>query len=283
MPRAIWSGTISFGLVMVPVKLYSATSRKDVRFHQLHADDGVRIQQKRVCPADGQEVPIDRIVKGYEWTPGHYVVVTPEEFAALAPTAGRTIEIEEFVDLSDIDALYWESSYYLVPDRGAAKPYALLQRAMGDAGRVAIGRVALRSKEYLAAIRPVAGGALVLSTMLYADEVVRPESLDGLPGEDVELAPRELAIAGQLIESLATAFEPERHRDAYRERLLELIRAKAEGEQVVVQPAQPEAAPVADLMAALEESLAAARRRAEKAPASKPASKPRARRAARKG
>jgi DNA end-binding protein Ku len=283
MPRAIWSGTISFGLVMVPVKLYSATSRKDVRFHQLHADDGVRIQQKRVCPADGQEVPIDRIVKGYEWTPGHYVVVTPEELAALAPTAGRTIEIEEFVDLADIDALYWESSYYLVPDRGAAKPYALLQRAMRDAGRVAIGRVALRSKEYLAAIRPVAGGALVLSTMLYADEVVRPESLEGLPGEDVELAPRELAIAGQLIESLATGFEPERHRDAYRDRLLELIRAKAEGEQVVVQPAQPEAAPVADLMAALEESLAAARRRAEAAPAAKPAAKPRARKAARKG
>jgi DNA end-binding protein Ku len=155
MPRAIWTGAISFGLVNVPVKLYSAVSKKSVRFHQLHAEDGVRIQQKRVCPADGQEVAWEEIVKGYEISPDRYVVVTPEELEALDPKKTKTIDIEEFVDLEEIDPLYYDHPYYLLPGQGAAKPYKLLADAMKEANKVAIARVVIRTKEQLVAIRPI--------------------------------------------------------------------------------------------------------------------------------
>ena len=260
MARPIWSGAISFGLVNVPVKLYSATSPKDVRFHQLHAKDGVRIRQKRVSPTTGEEVPYDEIVKGYEISPGQYVTIAPDELENLAPKATKTIEIEEFVDLSDIDPVYYEQSYWLVPDKGAAKAYRLLETAMREAGKVAIGRVVLRTKQYLAALRPV-DGALALSTMLFADEVVPVDRLEGLPGEDVEAGARETAMARQLVESLATDFDPARFRDEYRERVLELIEQKAEGKAVVSAPQAKEPAGVVDLMAALEASLAEAKSR----------------------
>ncbi len=257
MPRAIWSGAISFGLVNVPVKLYSAVSRKTVRFHQLHEKDGVRIQQKRVCPEDGEEVSYDDIVKGYEISPGRHVIVTPEELDGVDPKKTRTIDIEDFVNLEEIDPIYYDAAYYLVPDKGADKAYNLLLQAMRDDGRVAIARVVIRTKEHLTAIRPT-GDVMTMATMLFADEVVPPDRLDELADKDEGASKRELDMARQLIDSLASDFEPDKYRDEYRERVLDLIERKAEGEEIAVQPAEePERVP--DLMAALEASINAAR------------------------
>ena len=189
MPRPIWSGSISFGLVNVPVKLYSATSPKEVRFHMLHDKDGGRIQQKRVCSIDGHEVPWEHIIKGFEVSKGRYVSLTREELAALDPKGTKSIDIEDFVELSQIDPIYYESTYYLLPDKGAQKPYALLLEAMRKTGRVGVARFVLRTKQYLCAVRPL-GKALALSTMLYADEVVDQSDLDGLPGSEAK--PREV-------------------------------------------------------------------------------------------
>jgi DNA end-binding protein Ku len=263
-PRAIWSGALSFGLVNVPVKLYSATRSKDVRFNQLHAKDGARIRQKRVSSANGEEVPLEEIVKGYEISPDTYVTITAEELDAIAPKASRLIEIEEFVDLDDIDPLFYENSYYLVPDKTGGKAYALLLAAMTSENKVAIGRVVLRSKEYLTAVRPL-GDALTMSTMRFADEIVPRDSLEGLPGKDVEAGAKEVAMARQLIESLSTAFEPDKYHDTYREAVLEMIQQKAEGREIVVEPESPAPAKSVDLMAALEASLAAAKQRKEPA------------------
>ena len=258
MPRSIWTGAISFGLVNVPVKLYSAVSKKSVRFHQLHEADGVRIQQKRVCPADGEEVPYEDIVKGYEISPDRYVVITPDELEALEPRKTKTIDIEDFVDLDEIDPLYYDHPYYLLPGQGAQKPYKLLVEAMKESGKVAIARVVIRTKEQLVAIRPV-GEILSMASMNFADEVVDPDSFDEAPGEDVETRKREIEMAQQLIESLTSPFDPSKYHDTYRERVLEMIEAKAEGHEIAVQPAD-EPAPVPDLMAALEASLAAAKK-----------------------
>jgi DNA end-binding protein Ku len=257
MPRPIWRGAISFGLVNVPVKLYSAVQKKTVRFNQLHDADGVRIQQKRVCPADGKEVPYEHIVKGYEISPDRYVVISPEELEALDPQKTRTIDIEDFVDLEEIDPLYYEHPYYLVPDTGAAKAYKLLLAALQESKKVGIARVVLRSKEYLTAIRP-SDGILTMETMLFADELVSPEGLEELPDEDVKASDREIDMARQLIDSLAADFDPTKYRDEYRERVLELIERKAEGKEVATQPPVEEPAKVPDLMAALEASLAQA-------------------------
>jgi DNA end-binding protein Ku len=259
MPRAIWNGAISFGLVNVPIKLYSATSPKTVRFHQLHDRDGVRIQQKRVCPADGEEVPYEHIVKGFEIAPDRYVVIRQEELDALDPRHTKTIDIEAFVELADIDPVYYDSAYHVVPSTGGAKPYALLLSAMEQAGKVAIGRFVLRTRQQLCALRP-ADGVLMLSTMLYGDEVNAPDRLDELEGlDEVEANAREVAMAGQLIESLSVPFDPTSYRDEYRERVLDLIDRNAAGEEVAVQPAAAAPAPVPDLMAALEASVAAVR------------------------
>src|ERR671937_3056899 len=171
MPKSSWSGAISFGLVNVPVKLYSAVSRKTVRFHQLHDADHVRIQQKRVCPADGEEVAYENIVKGYEISPDRYVVIEPEELEALDPKKTRAIEIQEFVDLDEIDPIYFDHPYYLAPDTGASKAYRLLLSAMQETKKVAIARVVIRQKENLVAIRPM-GDALGMATMLFPDEIV---------------------------------------------------------------------------------------------------------------
>lgn len=269
MPRAIWSGAISFGLVNVPIKLYSATSPKTVRFHQLHAKDGVRIQQKRVCPADGEEVPYDDLVKGFEIAPDRYVIIRPEELEALDPRHTKTIDIESFVELADIDPVYYDSAYHVAPATGGAKPYALLLSAMEQAGKVAIGRFVLRTRQQLCALRP-ADGVLVLSTMLFGDEVNAPERLDELEDlTDVEANTREVAMAQQLIDQLSTPFDPTAYRDEYRERVLDLIDRKAAGEQVAVQPAAAAPAAVPDLMAALEASVAAVRDNGAPEPARK--------------
>ncbi|MDP9383853.1 MAG: Ku protein [Actinomycetota bacterium] len=281
MPRSIWSGAISFGLVNVPVKLYSAVSRKTVRFHQLNKDTGVRIQQKRVDPSTGDEVPYDNIVKGYELTKDRYVVVTPEELEALDPVKTRTVDIEDFVDLEDIDPVFYDQAYYLVPDKGAAKAYGLLLNAMKESGKVAIARVVLRTKEQLVAIRP-AGDVLMMETMIFADEVVDAGDIEELPeATDLKASDRELAMAQQLIASLSADFEPDRYKDEYRDKVLDLVERKAQGEEIAVQPEAEKPSKVPDLMAALEASLAAVKSGSSDAPSGdgdgeKPKSKPKA-------
>jgi DNA end-binding protein Ku len=257
MPRSIWSGAISFGLVNVPIKLYSAVSKKTVRFHQLHGDTGTRIQQRRVDPSTGEEVAYEDIVKGYEIGKDRYVVITPDELDSLDPEKTRTIEIEDFVEESEIDPIYYDHPYYLAPATGAEKPYRLLLDAMAQAGRVAIARVVIRNKEQLVAIRP-SDDVLTMSTMNFADEVVSPDSIDEIASEEdgkAKATKRELDMAEQLIDSLTSDFDPGKYHDTYRERVLDLVERKAAGEEIAIAPEAPEPAPVPDLMAALEASL----------------------------
>jgi DNA end-binding protein Ku len=259
MARAIWTGAISFGLVNVPVKLFSATSPKAVRFHQLSSKTGARIRQKRVDPSTGDEVPFEEIVKGYELSPDRYVLIDSDELDALDPKATKTIDIEEFVDLVEIDPIYYDHSYYLAPTAGGAKAYRLLLEAMRESGKVGIGRVVLRSKQQLCALRPT-GDVMTLATMLFGDEVLAPDRIDELDAVgEADATQRELAMAQQLIGSLSAEFDPTRYRDEYRERVLDLIERKAAGEQIAVQPQADDPAPAPDLMAALEASLAAVR------------------------
>ncbi len=252
MPSTIWSGSISFGLVTVPVKLTPATKSKDVRFNQLDAESGSRIRLKRMAEATGEIVDQDRIVKGYELTPGQYVVVEPDELKAMAPKASHTIEIEEFVDLDEIDPVYFDSPYYLQPDPSARKPYQLLVETMTELNKVAIGRIVIRTKESLVAIRPL-DGMLVVETMRYDDEVL-PRELEG-GAEEIELTDKERAMARQLVQALAEHFDPEKFRDSYREELLALIEKKAKGEEIVFEPSAEAPEKVVDLVAALEASL----------------------------
>ena len=261
MARAIWSGSISFGLLNVPVKLYSAVSKQTIRFRELRESDGSRVKHKRVAESDGKEVAYDDIVKGYEFAPDQYVTLTREELAELDPKKTRAIEIQDFVDLDDIDPIYFEQPYYLGPDKGAEKAYALLVEAMRDSRKVAVARFVLRNKEHLAAIRPM-DDVLTMATMRFHDEVTRPEDLGSdvfaeKPGKPEK---RELDMAKQLIESLSTAFDAERYRDEYREELLAMLERKAEGKEVVTaESEEPQPTKAPDLMAALEESLAAVR------------------------
>jgi len=263
MARSIWTGAISFGLVTVPVKMYSAVSRKTVRFHQLNGKTGVRIQQKRVDPSTGDEVPYEDIVKGYELTPDRYVLIEPGELEALDPKKTKSIEIEDFVALDEIDPIYFDHPYYLAPGAGGAKPYRLLLEAMRETGRVAIATVVIRSKQQLVAVRPIGDNVLGMATMVFPDEVIDPDTIDEIPSaDDVSVNDRELAIAQQLVESLAADFEPGKYHDSYREEVLALVERKAAGEQIAVQPAADEDdAPVPDLMSALKASLDAVRAR----------------------
>jgi len=276
MPRAIWSGSISFGLLNVPVKLYSAVSKKSVSFRELRESDGSRIRHKRVAEADGKEVDYNDIVKGYEIAPEQYVVITKDELEELDPKKTRAIEIQDFVDLDDIDPIYFDHPYYLGPDKGAERAYALLVEAMESSHKVAIARFVLRNRESLAALRPM-NGVMTMATMRFADEVVSPTDLTEVLGEDVE-APKkkELDMAKALIDSLTSDFDAGQYRDEYREELLALIERKAKGEAVVstdVEAPKPTKAP--DLMAALEESLAAVKAEESSKPApAKPKSKP---------
>ena len=260
MPRAIWSGAISFGLVNIPVKLFSAVQRKTVRFHQLDQEDKQRIQQRRVNPRTGEEVPYENLVKGFEIGPDRYVIITPEELESIQPEKSRMVDIVAFVDLDQIDPIFYDHPYYLVPDTGAEKAYRLLLDAMKESGKVAIGRVVLRTKEYLVAIRP-RDDVLTMETMLFADEVIPPDELDEKPGDGKakKTSKKELEMAQQLIASLAEDFEPERYRDEYRERVLEMIERKADGEEIVIEAPSEEPKEVPDLMAALEQSIASAK------------------------
>lgn len=260
MARAIWSGSVSFGLVTVPVKLYSATSSHRVDFHQFQKDTGQRIRYQRVAEESGEEVDYEDIVKGHEIEKGRYVIVTPEELEAVEPSRSRTIDIEDFVDLDEIDPISWNKTYYLgpAPDVGAEKPYVLLHRAMRETNKVGVARFVMRGKQYLATVRPI-GEVLGLETMYFADEVRGTDAVENLPG-DVALTDRELSSAEQLIDSLAGPWDPEKYRDTYRDRVLELIERKVRGEEIVVEH-EEEAPEVADLMEALRASVEQAKQR----------------------
>jgi len=255
--RAIWKGAVSFGLVSIAVKLYSATEEKDIRFHQVHKTDGGRIKYKRTCSVDGEEVTYDDIAKGYDLGGGEMVILTDDDFADLPLTTSHAIDVLEFVPAEQVDPILYNKAYYLEPESSAAKPYTLLRDALTRTDRVAIVKVALRQREQLATLR-VRDGVLVLNTMLWPDEV-RAASFDFLD-DDVAARPAELAMAGSLIESMAADFDPAQYTDNYRAALQEVIDAKVAGREVV-QPEEVEEAPTGavDLMAALRASVDRAR------------------------
>lgn len=271
MPRSMWSGSISFGLVTVPVKLYPAVRKHDIRFSQIHPETGGRVRQRRVDEKTGEEVAYEDVAKGYEIADGRYLVVDPDELDALAPASSRTIELIDFVAIDDIDPVFFDRPYYLAPANEAArKPYRLLTEAMERTGRAGVARFVMRTKEYLAVLRP-RDGALVANTVHYADEVVEPGTIDGMDLGDVEVQERELDMAERLIASLETEWEPERYEDEYHQRLQEFLEDKAAGREVVIEQPSEEPGQVVDLMAALERSLSQsgtrAPARAEEAPA----------------
>jgi DNA end-binding protein Ku len=279
--RSIWKGAISFGLVTIPVKLYSATEQKDVSFHQVRRSDGSRIRYKRVAQTDGEEVPYGEIAKGYELSNGETVVLTDEDFADLPLTTSKAIDVLQFVPLEQVDPIFFEKSYYLEPDKSGNKPYVLLRDALEESGKVAIVKVALRNREALGTLR-VRDGVFVLETMLWPDEIRTPDF--AFLDEDIDVRPQELAMAGSLIETLSGEFDPSQYKDSYREALQEVIEAKIAGHEVK-QPeqAQPTSGTVVDLMAALRASVEAAKAgrsgegtkeiKAGKAPAKKTAQK----------
>jgi DNA end-binding protein Ku len=256
--RAVWSGAISFGLVTIPVKLFTAVREKRIAFRSLHDQDKVPLRQKLVCPADGKEVHPEHIVKGYQVAKDQYVVIRQEELDAVAPKATKAIDIVDFVDLTDIDPMYFDRPYHVAPAPEGAKPYKLLVEAMQRAGKVAIGKVVMHNKEYLAALRPL-DGKLCLETMHFGDEVVSPDDVPA-PASRGSADERELKVAEQLIASLTTRFNPARYKDEYREKVLDLVERKAAGEKIVVRPAEEKPTKSGqDLVAALEASLARAR------------------------
>ncbi len=258
MPRPVWSGTISFGLIAIPVKLFHAVRKQNVSFNQLDERNMARIRYRKVNAETGDPVDESHIVKGYEVAKDRYVVVDPDELEPFMPVATKSIDLQEFVDLDEIDPVYFDTAYHLAPD-GAPKPYVLLAKAMHDTGKVAIGRFVMRNKQYTAAIR-AEDGRLVMSSLAYADEVVDPADITELAGlDEVEVNDRELAMAESLVESLSTDFEPHKYHDEYREQVLALIQMKADGEEWETPDAVAEAPNVVDIMAALEASVAAAK------------------------
>jgi DNA end-binding protein Ku len=288
MARAIWSGSISFGLLNVPVKLYSAVARRNIALREIRDSDSARIKHRRVAEGTDEEVPYENIVKAYEITPGQYVPLSKDEMSSLAPEKTRAIEVQDFVDLDEIDPIYFDSPYYLGPAEGAEKAYALLAKAMESSGKVAIARFVFRNKEHLAALR-TNDGVLTLTTMRFADEVVPASELEEvLPDKAPKVAKREQEMAEQLIESLSTDFDPSGYRDEYREQLLALIERKAEGKEIVASDVEERQATKApDLMAALEESIAAVKdkpaKKSQPAKSAKAKAKPKAKAAKKKG
>jgi DNA end-binding protein Ku len=255
MPRAMWKGAISFGLVTIPVSVYPATEEKSVKFNQLHEKDQGRIRYKRVCSVDGEEVPYDEIVKGYEYEKDHYVTMSDEDFDAVPVESSRAIDIHQFVELSEIDPMLYKKSYYLVPEETGAKAYTLLREAMAAESKVGIAKVSFRDKEHLAALRFV-DDAFVLETMFWPDEI-RGAEFEGVD-VDAKVRSQELEMAKQLIDNLTADWNPEEYRDEYREAMLEIVEKKIAGEEIEVVP-QEAPAKVVDLMEALKASVAAAK------------------------
>ncbi|MGZ5290214.1 MAG: non-homologous end joining protein Ku [Actinomycetota bacterium] len=260
MPRTMWKGAISFGLVTIPVAVYPATEEKTLRFNQIHEEDGGRIRMKRTCSVDGEEVPYDEIVKGYEYEKDRYVVLTDEDFDKVPVESSRAIDIVQFVDLDEIDPMLYKKSYYLVPDETGAKAYALLRQALSQDNKVGIAKVSFRDKEHLAALR-FKDEAFVLETMYWPDEI-RGADFGGVD-VDLKVRAQELEMARQLIENLTAEWDPEEFTDEYREALLRIVEAKISGEEIEVVEAEP-TAKVVDLMEALKASVAAAKKQADR-------------------
>jgi DNA end-binding protein Ku len=271
MPRAMWKGAISFGLVTIPVSVYPATEEKTLRFNQLHDDDGGRIRMKRTCSVDGEEVGYEHIVKGYEYEKDRYVILTDEDFEAIPVESSRAIDIQQFVDLEEIDPMQYKKSYYLVPEETGAKAYALLREALNRSGKVGVAKVSFRDKEHLAALR-FRDDAFVLETMYWPDEIREAD----FGGVDVsaKVRPNELEMAQTLIENLTADWNPTEFKDEYREALLRIVEAKINGEEIEIVEAEP-TAKVVDLMDALKASVAAAKKESkeEAQPKKKAASK----------
>ena len=265
MPRAMWKGAISFGLVTIPVSVYPATEEKTLRFNQLHDDDGGRIRMKRTCSIDGEEVGYEHIVKGYEYEKDRYVILTDDDFEAVPVESSRAIDIQQFVDLEEIDPMMYKKSYYLVPEETGAKAYALLREALNRSGKVGVAKVSFRDKEHLAALR-FRDDAFVLETMYWPDEIREAD----FGGVDVsaKIRPNELEMAQTLIDNLTADWDPGEFKDDYREAMLGIVEAKINGEEIEVVEAEP-AAKVVDLMEALKASVAAAKKEAKAEPASK--------------
>ena len=272
MPRPLWKGAISFGMVSIPVRLYTASEEKDIRFNQLHAEDGARIRQKRFCAEEDVEIDLSEIVKGYEVTPGQYVILEDEDFEKVPVNTTHTIEITDFVSLEEIDPILYQKTYYLEPEEIGLKPFALLMRALKESGRVAIAKVTLRQKEQLCSLR-LYGNTIALETMFYEDEVRGTQELS-VPDAELEVSDRELAMAKSLVDMLTSEFDFSQYRDNYREALLEIIRKKAEG-QVIEAPA-PVAAKITDLTEALRASVDAVRRQKSADPEARPRERARA-------
>ena len=262
MPRPIWSGAISFGLVSVPVKLFAAVSQKDVSFHQIDKQSGSRIRYKRVSDKTGREIPYERIAKGYEISDDEYVVIDKEELEQFAPDATKRIDIEDFIDLAEIDPIYYEHTYFLAPDKGGDKAYALLRKAMNDSTKVGVGRVVIRTKQYLAAIRPYGKKGLALETMYFPDEIVDEDEIPAIPDKMPRVSDKELSMARKLIDSLATDFDPDKYHDEYRERVLDFLKKKAKGKTVTIEEPEEQTAAVTDLMEALKASVEGSRKKA---------------------
>ncbi|MBA3737528.1 MAG: Ku protein [Actinobacteria bacterium] len=271
MPRAMWKGAISFGLVTIPVSVYPATEEKTLRFNQLHDEDGGRVRMKRVCSIDGDEVGYEHIVKGYEYEKDRYVILTDEDFEAIPVESSRAIDIQQFVELEEIDPMHYKKSYYLVPEETGAKAYALLREALNRSGKVGIAKVSFRDKEHLAALR-FRDDAFVLETMYWPDEIREAD----FGGVDVsaKIRPNELEMAQTLIENLTADWNPTEYKDEYREALMRIVEAKINGEEIEIVEPEP-TAKVVDLMEALKASVAAAKKepKAEPAPKKKSAAK----------
>jgi DNA end-binding protein Ku len=264
MSKPIWTGSLTFGLVSIPIRLHPAVKPKDIRFHLLSSETNTRVRQKFVSPPGEEEVAREDLVRGYEVEPERYVIIEDEELDSLAPLARRTIEITEFVNLSEVDPIYFDRPYYLAPEQGSEQPYRLVMEALRRTGKIGLGTFVLRTKEHLVALRPL-GEALCVETLFFHDEVVDAREFPGIPVE-AEVGERELRVAEGIIEAMSGAFEPEQYRDEYREALMDLIERKAEGEAVPAQGVEPpEPGKIVDLMAALEASLAEARRRRKSA------------------
>ena len=265
--RSIWKGAISFGMVTIPVKLYTATEQKDIRFRLLHKTDGAPIEEKRFCTEDGKEVAWDDLVRGYEVSKGEYVILDPEEIEEVKPESASTIEIGDFVELSEIDPIYFEKSYFLEPTDVGAKPFSLLKRALEETGRIAVARVVIRTKERLATIRAYED-TLVLETMFWPDEIRSTGALDLPEGAETKVRAKEMEMAEALVENLSQRFDPKAYTDQYRVALEELIERKMRGERRNVKRRKPEAK-VIDLMEALQQSVAQSRKGGERKPAAK--------------
>ncbi len=261
MPRPLWKGAISFGMVSIPIKMYTATEEKDVRFHMLHATDLARIRQKRFCSEEEVEVPNEDIVKGYEISPDHYVVMEDADFENVPVNTTRTIEITDFVSLDEIDPILYQKTYFLEPEEIGAKPFALLMRALKETNRVAIAKVSMRQKEQLCTLR-LYQNTIALETMFYADEIRSTEEL-AVPDPETEVSDRDAQMAKSLVDMLTADFDYAQYKDNYREALIEVIRKKAEGQTIEL--AAPEPAKIADLTEALRASVEAAQRRRKEA------------------